>query len=99
MEQFGTEVPVLGPDFKKIIEASVVSWVLGPIIGRSMSKQVHHVWLQGPTHDGEIRGSIEVVFAVMKQIIEQIEYVELSTLGRRFRLRAGWVVEGAGQGD
>lgn len=58
MEQFGAKVPVIGPDIEEIIEALMVPGMLGPIIGRSVSEQLHHVWLQSPADDGEDRSVI-----------------------------------------
>lgn len=98
MEQLGAEVSVLGPDLQEIVEPPMMPGVLGPIVGCRVAEQVHHVWLQGPAHGGESRRGAQVVLDVVEQIIEQIEYVEPATLGRRFGPNAGRVVEGACQG-
>jgi hypothetical protein len=37
-----------------------------------MPKQVHHKWLQGPAHRGEDSGGIQVVLAVVEQIVEEV---------------------------
>lgn len=90
VEEVGTEIAVLGPDIKKIIEAPMVSGVLLPIVGCSVAEQVHHERLQGPAHRGEYCRAVQVVLAVMEQIIEEIKYVEPATLRRRGWLSASW---------
>lgn len=96
MDKFGTEVSVFGPDIKQIIEPPMVPGVLLPIVGCSVPEQVHNEWLQGSAHRGEGRRSVQVILAVVEQIIEEIEYVEPSTLGRRF---GASFIEGACQRD
>lgn len=59
----------------------MMAGVFLPIIGSRVSNQVHQVGLQGPAHGGEDGRGVEVVLAVVQQIIEEIEYVEPSALG------------------
>lgn len=99
MDQVGTEVSVLGPDLQQIFKSSIVPGILLPIVGCSVAEQIHHVWLQGPADRGESRRGIQVVLAVVEQIIEQIKYVEPSTLRRRFGPRAWGDIQGARQHD
>lgn len=46
------------------------------IIGCGVPKQLHHVWLQRSADRGEGGRCIEVVLAMMEQIIEEIEDVK-----------------------
>lgn len=51
----------------------MMAGVLLLIIGCGVPKQLHHIWLQGPADRGEGGCRIEVVFAMMEQIIEEIK--------------------------
>lgn len=88
---------MLGPDLQQIFNSSIVPGVFLPIVGCYVAEQIHHVWLQGPADRGESCRGIQMVLAVVEQIIQQIKYVEPSTLQRRFGSRARGNIQGARQ--
>jgi hypothetical protein len=58
----------------------MMTGVLLSIVGCGVPEQLHHVWLQGSADRGEGGRGIEVVFAMMEQIIEEIKDMEPPTL-------------------